>query len=244
MKSILSDNHRTRVKSHVDNFNVPIGIYIYDMFGRIVNLEQMGFYQDDRIIFIPDSNGPKTSEIQKKIIRAFKLQGLQIEISSNLKIIDFLDVTLNLNNGTFKTFSKSNSTPTYMNIDSNHPRSILKQILNAVNQMINRLSSCTGIFKESKSIYDEALKNSRFKGRLEYVNPMHSGSNGRSNSCETWVLIKLGDTNNRQGKKRNRRAIWFNPPFSKLIVYVCINRFVVGFIFQYFLDYGFIVRFI
>ena len=75
-KSILSDNRRTWVKSHVDNFDVPMGaydsvqiadlirIYIFDTLGRIVNWELVGLYQDDSIIFIPDSNGYKTSKIQ------------------------------------------------------------------------------------------------------------------------------------------------------------------------------------
>ena len=164
-KSILSDNRRTWVKSQVDNFDVPIGaydsaqvadligIYILDTLGRIVNLEQMGLYRYDRIISIPDSNSSKTSKIQKKIIRAFKLLGLRIQIASNLKIVDFLDITLNSNNGAFKPFSKNNSAPTYVNIDSNHPRLLLKQIPNAVNQSINRLSSCKRIFEESKSIW-------------------------------------------------------------------------------------------
>ena len=49
-----------------------------------------------------------------KYRRTFKLLGLWIEIVSNLKIVDFLDVTLNLYKGTFKPFSKSNSTPIYI----------------------------------------------------------------------------------------------------------------------------------
>ena len=122
-KSILTDNRRTFVKSHEDNFDVPmdiydsaqvadsIGIYVLDTLGHIVNLEQVGLYRDDKIIFIPDSNGLKTSKIQKKIIRVFKLRGMWTEITSNLKIVDFLDVTLNLNNGTLKPFSKNNSAP-------------------------------------------------------------------------------------------------------------------------------------
>ena len=116
------------------------------MLGRIVNLEQVGLYRDGGIIFIPASNGLKTSKIQKKNIRTFKLLGLWIEIASNLKIVDFLNVTLNLNNGTFKPFSKNNSASTYVNIDSNHPWSLLKLIPNAVNQRINRLSSGKRIF--------------------------------------------------------------------------------------------------
>ena len=118
-----------------------IGIYILDTLGRIVNFMRVRFNRADGIIFILDSNDRKTSKIQK-IIKAFKLLGLQIEIASNLKIVDFLDVIFNLNNGTFKSLSKSNSTPTKINIDTNHPRSILKQIPNTVNQSINRLSSC------------------------------------------------------------------------------------------------------
>ena len=153
-KSIQADNRRTWLKSCVDNFDVPmgaydsaqiadlIGIYVLDTFGCIVNLEQMGLYWDDRIIFITGSNGPKTSKIHKKIIRAFKLLGLRNEMGSNLKIVNFLDVTLNLDKGTFKPFSKSYLTPSNIIVNSNHPRSIQKQIPNAVTQRINKLSSC------------------------------------------------------------------------------------------------------
>ena len=62
----------------------------------------MGLYRDDSLIFFPDSNGPKNSKIYNKIKRAFKLQRFKIEISSNLKIISFLDITFNLMNNTFK----------------------------------------------------------------------------------------------------------------------------------------------
>ena len=85
-----------------------IGIYILDTLGCIVNLEQVRLYRNDGIIFILNSNGLETSKIQK-IIRAFKLLGLRIEIAPNLKIVDVLDIRINLDNGTFKSFSKSNS---------------------------------------------------------------------------------------------------------------------------------------
>ena len=49
---------------------------------------------------------------------------------------------------------------------------------------------------------------------------MNAGYNGRSNSSGTCALVKVGDTNdnhsNRRGKNRNRRGIWFKPPFCKL----------------------------
>ena len=55
-----------------------IEIYILDTLGHSVNSEQVRLYRDDRIIFIPDSNSPKNSNIQKKSIRAFQFLDLQI----------------------------------------------------------------------------------------------------------------------------------------------------------------------
>ena len=199
-----------------------VGIYIQDTLGRIVNSEQVGFYRFDGIIYIPDSNGPKTSSIQKKIIRAFKLLGFRIQIASNLKIVDFLDVILNLNNGTFKPFSKNDSASRCINISSNHPRSVLRQIPNAVNQRINKLSSCKKIFEENKSRYDDALKDSGFQGRLEYLTSVDLNSRARNNNGGTRTPFKVGEIINnsshgkRRGKNRNRKVVWFNPPFCRL----------------------------
>ena len=198
-----------------------VGMYILDTLGRIFDFEQVGLYRDDGTFFIPDSNGPKISNIQKKIIRAFKLLGLRIQIALDLKIVDFLDVTLSLNNGTFKPFSKNDSAPDYVNIASNHPRLVLGQIPNAVNQRINRLSSCKRIFEENIGIYDDGPKNSGFQGRLEYITPVDPGFKDRSNNSGARTLVKESDNNNndhsnRRGRNRNRKVIWFNPPFCKL----------------------------
>ena len=117
-------------------------------------------------------------------------------------IVVFLVVTLNLNNGSFKPISKKIPIPTHVNIVSNNPRPLLKQTPNAVNQKINRLLSCKIIFEECKYMYDETLKNSGFQGRLVYVNPVNSGSNGRSNIGGTCRLVKRGETNNNQSNRR------------------------------------------
>ena len=72
----------------------------------------------------------------------------------------------------------------------------------------------------SKRVYDDALKNSVFHGRLEYINPDDPDSKDRGNNGGTRSLVKIGDNNNnhsnRRGRNRNRKVIWFNPPFCKL----------------------------
>ena len=69
------------------------------------------------------------------------MKGLKTEINSNLKLVNFLDVTLNLSNNPYKPFSKSNAILTCINVISNYPASIVTQIPNAINIRINRLSS-------------------------------------------------------------------------------------------------------
>ena len=115
-------------------------MYILDTLGQFLDLSNIGLY-DDRLISVLYNKGPLTSKIQKKVIRAFKYMGLSIEISSNLKIVYFLDVTLNLSDYSYKSFSNSNAIPPYIHINSNHPTSLVKQIPDVINIRINRLSS-------------------------------------------------------------------------------------------------------
>ena len=77
------------------------------MLGRIINLNQVGLYRDDGLIFIPDSNDPKTSKIHLKSL-GHSGYWLKIEITSHLKIVNFLDETFNLENDTFKLLNKNN----------------------------------------------------------------------------------------------------------------------------------------
>ena len=100
---------------------------------------------------------------KKKIIRSFKLSGFKIEISSNIKVANVLDVTLNLSDNSCRLFLKTDPYPSYINVNFNHPNSIIKQVPKAVNTRISRLSSNKNIFHESSKMYIKALKNSGFK---------------------------------------------------------------------------------
>ena len=101
-----------------------VGLYILNMHTRIISLQRLGLYHNDGLLYIPNSNGPLCSSIQKRIIRALKFLGFKIEISSNIKIVNCLDVTLDLSNNSYKPFIKTNLNPSYININSNHPKNI------------------------------------------------------------------------------------------------------------------------
>ena len=70
-----------------------LGLYILNTFLRIVLLIQIVLYYNDGILYIHNSDGSNRSNIQKKIMRAFKFLGFKIEVSSNIKIANFLGVT-------------------------------------------------------------------------------------------------------------------------------------------------------
>ena len=82
-----------------------------------------------------------------------------------MKLVNYLDVTLNLNNSNYKPFQKSDYKISYTHKDSNHPFSILKQTPLSIEKRIFTLSSNETIFKESKEMQQKAIENPAI-GRL------------------------------------------------------------------------------
>ena len=153
-------------------------------------------------MYIPNSNGPNSSSIQKKIIRAFKLLGFKIEISSNNKIVNFLDVTLNLSDNTYKPFIKMDQSHSYININSNHPKTIIKQVPKGVNLRKRNLSANEEIFRKGSKMYIDALKSSGYKENFTYKEEKMPNDNNKEINKE-----------NRR-KNRKRKIIWFTRPRS------------------------------
>ena len=111
-----------------------------------------------------------------------------------MKIVNYLDVSLNLNNSSFKPYHKPDNEILYTHKDSNHPASIFKQIPTSIEKRISTLSSNKTIFNESKEIYQKALKKSGYPQTLKYHPTNENVSNNKRN--------------------RKRNVTWFNPPFS------------------------------
>ena len=124
----------------------------------------------------------------------FEKNGLRIDIEANSKVINFLDVTLDLNTGIFKPFMKENDSLSYVNSRSNHPAAILKNIPLGVNKRLSKISANQSVFKTAAAPCQEALDQSGYKHQLEFQPPI----------------------NNFQIKKKNRsrKVTWFNPPYS------------------------------
>ena len=142
-------------------------------------------------------SGPQADKIRKHFQAIFKTNGLDLEIDCNLKIVNYLDVTLNLESGTHQPYHKPNDETIYIHAKSNHPTNIIRQLPLSVEKRLNTLSNNEPIFNESAKHYQETLMKCGYEHTLQY-NPI---GNIRQTTYET--------------KNRKRNIIWFNPPFSK-----------------------------
>merc|ERR1711954_481596 len=98
----------------------------------------------------------------------FQENGLKVTIEANKKVLDFLDVELNLNNNSYRPFLKPNNSLLYVNSESNHPPGVLKNIPVSINKRLSDLSTSEEIFKDSVKEYQKALDASGYKHMLEY----------------------------------------------------------------------------
>ena len=71
------------------------------------------------------------------------------QLKPKKQIINFLDVTFNLNNSTYKPFTKPNTTLQYVHRRSNHPPITTKNIPAGINKRLSSLSSDKASFDEA-----------------------------------------------------------------------------------------------
>ena len=80
------------------------GIYILSQLSKILPQEDIGWYRDDGLILLRNTNAQLTDKMRKNVINLFKESGFKIETEANLKIVNLLDVTFNLANSTNRPY--------------------------------------------------------------------------------------------------------------------------------------------
>ena len=77
-----------------------------------------------------------------------------------MKIVNYLDVTLNLNDGSYRPYKKPNEETNYINVNSKVNR-----------KTVITLSSSKEIFEETAPYYEQHLSNCGYKEKLNYRDP-------------------------------------------------------------------------
>ena len=90
-----------------------VGIFILYQLSCIYSKSSRGLYRDKGLAVIKNRSGLEGENIKNHFQIIFLKDNLSIIIKCNLKIVDYLDVTLNLSNGSYKPFHKPNSDINY-----------------------------------------------------------------------------------------------------------------------------------
>ena len=86
-------------------------------------------YRDDGLAYFGCTSSPQADRIRKDFIQIFKEDfDLSITCETNMKAVNFLDVTLYLTTGKYQPYNKPDNDPLYINILSNHNQNIIKNL--------------------------------------------------------------------------------------------------------------------
>ena len=175
-----------------------VGLYMLYKMYIIRKLKCSGkLYRDDGLL-VSSATNKGNERLKQEIIQIYQEEGLRILIHPNKKIVNFLDVTLNLMDRTFSPYLKEGNIPQYVNVMSNHPPSVIKAVPTGINQRLSSISSSKDIFDRCKQPYQDALERSGYKYKLEYIPEQYIISND----------------NQKKSRSRSRQIIYWIPPFS------------------------------
>ena len=139
-KSLLFNKQQTWMKRESGLFDLTmgaydgaevcelVGIFILYQFSRKYNENNIGLYRDDSLAVFKNISGPQAEKIKKHFQNKCRKNNLNMIVKYNLKIADYLDVTLNISDASYKPFHKPNSEINYIHRESNHPPTIIKQL--------------------------------------------------------------------------------------------------------------------
>ena len=173
-----------------------VGLFLLSELEKLKLNANIGCYKDDGL-GVSRSSAKQVESIKKRICETFRKFGLKITIEANKKVVQYLDVELNLEKGSFRPYMKPGDTPLYVHIKSNHPPAITKNIPASINRRLSNLSSDEEMFDSVAPIFQKALENAGYTVKLKYK-PQ------QSNKSKT-------------NRNRKRKIIWWNPPYSSSV---------------------------
>ena len=157
--------------------------------------QNIGLYRDDGLAGF-DKTPQEIEKIKTELCKIFRENGIKkITIEVNKAIVNFLDVTLDLQSGKHYPFTKEGNVPLYEHKKSNHPPSILKNIPDSINKRLSEISSDRECFDNAKTVYQEALNKSGYNYNLSYshttIRSDHGGTVQETSFGTTHLSVRM-----------------------------------------------------
>ena len=103
---------------------------------------------------------------KKQLQSLFKQKDVQIIIECNLKVINYLGIIFNLNDGSYRPYRKPNEETHYIQAHSDYPSSITKQLPRSIEKRLSQLSSSKDIFYKTAPYYEQRLTSCGYNENL------------------------------------------------------------------------------
>ena len=129
-----------------------VGMYLQN---EIINSKigvtkaKSGLYRDDGLILIKASKR-ELDNIRKKLEALLATHNLKITAETGSRITDYLYVTLNLTENTYKPYRKDDQLPVYIHKKSNHPPMIKKNLPTMIERRISDRCSNKELFEKQR----------------------------------------------------------------------------------------------
>ena len=133
----------------------------------------VGLYRNDELALFKNINGHRADKMRKGFHQLYKGNGLSLDITCNVKTGNYLNITLDLNTGTYKPYHKPNDETLCIHAKSNHPANILKQLPISIETRLSNLSSNREIFHETSKHYQNILNQSGYDYKPQ-CKPQHN----------------------------------------------------------------------
>ena len=146
-----------------------IGIFMFSLIGNTYNRNNIGLCRDYGLAVFINTSNPQSEKIKKTFQKMFKIKGLDIIINCNMKIVNYLGVTLKLNDGSYCPYKTPNEEANYIHVNSDHappPPIHFKASSNISRKRLSSLSSSKDIFEETVLYYEQYLWNCGYKEKL------------------------------------------------------------------------------
>ena len=162
-----------------------VGLFLLNNLANKFDKNSVGLYRDDGLALFKNINGHQADKIRKELHQLFMENGLSLEIDCNLKTVNHLDITLDLNTGTYKPYCKHNEEILYIHAEPNHPANILKQIPTLIEIRLSNFPSNSEIFHEASKHYQNILNQSGYDYKLQYKPPNNENKNRSKSPTKT-----------------------------------------------------------
>ena len=91
-----------------------IGIFMLSLLSKHINKNHIELYRNDGLAILKNNSRTEVEKFKKKFQKLFKEKHIDIIVQYNFKITNFFNITLKLNDGSYRPYRKSKQETNYI----------------------------------------------------------------------------------------------------------------------------------